>query len=111
MSRQPCTPQGQSACQSYAPGHQLHAIHAKHVGRTPWGWRDGVVVNVHGSDVSVQYLEQNHRLRVWHHRHLRELHVGDAVRVHERYYVLGGPFGWVNTVVSGGLGPVPEPEH
>ena len=31
------------------------------------------------------------------------------MRVHEQYYVLGGPFGWVNVVVTGGLGAVPEP--
>ena len=38
-----------------------------------------------------------------------EIPVGGPVRVHEEYYVIGGPFGWLNVVVRGGLGPVPAP--
>lgn len=29
--------------------------------------------------------------------------------MHEQYHVLGGPFVWVNVVLTGGLGRVPEP--
>ena len=97
-------------CRSYLPGHNTHWIHAKHVGRTPWGWRDAVVTGLEDGWTAVTYLESGHRLRLWHHVDLaRELVVGAPVRVHEQYDVLGGPFGWVNCVVRGGLGPVPEP--
>ena len=107
MSRKPCTP-GRSNCQAYWPGHQLHWIPAKFVGQAPWGWRDGVVTAIHGSDVTVQYVETDHVLRLWHHRQLR-LAVGQPVRVHERFHVAAGPFGWANVAVTNGLGPVPEP--
>lgn len=77
--------------------HRLHPIHVKNVGRTPWAWRDGVVVAVNGEDVVVQYIEPDHRLRVWHHHHRRDLRVATRLRVDERDYVLSGPFGWLNT--------------
>ena len=107
--RQACIRQGTLPCQSYGPGHNLHVIHGKHVGRTPWGWRDGVVVSSSGGDVVVEYLEAEHRVTLWHHAPIAAVRPGSPVRVHERYYVLGGPFGWLNVVVTGGLGAVPEP--
>ena len=105
-ARQPCLGR---PCTCYAPGHQMHFIHAKQVGRTPWGWRDGVVTAARGCEVTVQYLQTDHTLRVWHHRPLPVV-AGQPVRVHEQFYVLGGPVGWANVVVTGGLGAVPEPE-
>ena len=108
MSRTPCSMHGPRPCQPFHAGHHIHPIHARHVGETPWGWRDGVVTAVHGSDVTVQYLETDHVLRVWHHRPLPVV-VGDPVRVHERYYVVSGSWGWASVVVTGGLGAVPEP--
>ena len=39
----PCVVSDDVFCRSYLPGHHTHWIHAKHVGRTPWGWRDAVV--------------------------------------------------------------------
>lgn len=107
--RRPCIRPGTLPCQSYAPGHNLHVIHGKHVGRTPWGWRDGVVVSTNGGDVVVEYLETGHQVRLWHHASLAAVRAGSPVRVHEQYYVLGGPFGWLNVVVMDGLGAVPEP--
>ena len=105
-----CSTDAAGRCQSYRPGHNTHWIHAKHVGRTPWGWRDGVVTDVRGLVVAVRYLIEDHDVRLWHHEDLfPEVRHGDPVRVHERYYVLGGAFGWLNVVVSGGLGAVPEP--
>lgn len=106
--RYPCIERGTLPCQSYGAGHNLHAIHARHVGRTPWGWRDGVVTAVAGVDVFVRYLEADHEVRLWHHRVLG-VTAGSLVRVHEQYYVLGGPFGWANVHVSDGLGALPQP--
>ena len=106
----PCVVRDDDFCRSYLPGHHTHWIHAKHVGRTPWGWRDAVVTGIDAGWTTVTYVEGGRPVRLWHHVDLgAELAVGGPVRVHERYYVLGGPFGWVNVVVEGGLGPVPEP--
>jgi hypothetical protein len=107
--RTPCVLSA-SGCQSYLPGHHTHWIHAKHIGRTPWGWRDAVVTGLGEGWTSVTYVESGRPVRLWHHVDLTgEVEVGAPVRVHERYHVLGGPFGWLNVVVVGGLGPVPEP--
>ncbi len=106
----PCVVRGGAPCSSYLPGHWTHWIHAEHVGRTPWGWRDAVTSGLDGCWTTVTYLESGRQVRLWHHTKLAgELAVGAPVRVHERYYVLGGPFGWLNVVAQGGLGPVPEP--
>jgi hypothetical protein len=54
-------------CQHYAAGHNTHWIHAKHVGRSPWGWRDGVVRRIDGLWLTVDYVQVAGALRVWHH--------------------------------------------
>ena len=106
----PCIVEDDELCQSYRPGHHTHWIHAKHIGRTPWGWRDAVVDGVDEGWVAATYVVSGRQLRLWHHVDLAgEVRAGAPVRVHERYYVLGGPFGWLNVVVEGGLGPVPDP--
>ena len=106
----PCVIRDDARCSSYLPGHHTHWIHAKHVGRTPWGWRDAVVSGLDGGWTTVTYVETGRQVRLGHHADLAgEADVGAPVRLHERYYVLGGPFGWLNVVVEGGLGPVPEP--
>ena len=106
----PCVVRDDDFCRSYLPGHHTHWIHAKHIGRTPWGWRDAVVTGVDGGWTTVTYVESGRPVRLWHHVDLAdELSIGAPVRLHEGYYVLGGPFGWVNVVVEGGLGAVPEP--
>ncbi len=98
-------------CQAYHPGHNTHWIHARRVGETPWGWRDAVVGGLDGRWVSVTYVDDGRQVELWHHDELTDaLPVGAPVRVHEQYYVLGGPFGWLNVLVRGGLGPVPTPE-
>lgn len=102
---------GNGYCQIYHPGHNMHFIHAQYVGRTPWGWRDGVVdyLTPEGWAV-VRYLFEDGAARVWHHAKLAKfVKPGDSVRLHEQDHALGGPFGWVNVAVQGGLGPVPEP--
>lgn len=97
-------------CQRYGNGHNTHCIHANHVGRTPWGWRDGLVVAIAGRCVTVDYLHSGAQVRLWHHEDLSaEIAHGQPVRVHEQYHVLGGAFGWVNVNVDGGLGAVPAP--
>jgi hypothetical protein len=99
-------------CSAYWPGHNMHFIHAKHVGRTPWGWRDGIVESVTDGWAEVRYLLEEGRVSVWHHTELATLlSPGDPVRVHERFHALGGPFGWLNVEVRGGLGAVPDPEE
>ena len=106
----PCVVRDGAHCQSYLPGHHTHWIHAKHVGRTPWGWRDAVVGSIDGCWTTVTYVASGRQVRLWHHAELAgELVVGAPVRVHERYYVLGGPFGWLNVVVKDGLGAVAQP--
>lgn len=98
-------------CHSYHPGHQVHAIHAKRVGQTPWGWRDAVVVEAVDRVLTVEYL-QGGRAVLWHHVPLgHELPPGSPLRVHERYYVIGAPLGWLNVLVTEGIGAVPEPEE
>ena len=105
----PCT---ESPCRSYAPGHLVHVIHAKHVARTPWQWRDGVVTGLDGETLRVAYLEHDHELTLWHHVPLDDVvSVGSPVRVHEKHHVLGGPFGWVSLVITNRLGDLPDPVH
>lgn len=105
-----CRTYGGDRCQHYAPGHNTHCIHAKHVGRSPWGWRDGLVALIDGHWLHISYVGDSGEVRVWHHEALGdEVAVGDPVRVHEGLHVLGGPFGWLNVIAQGGLGAVPEP--
>ena len=106
----PCSARNGASCELYFPGHHTHWIHASRVGSTPWGWRDALVGGIDGRWITLTYLESGRRVRVWHHASLAgEVEVGAPVRLHEQYYVLGGPFGWPNVVVRGGLGAVPEP--
>jgi hypothetical protein len=86
-------------------GHRMHWIHAKQVGRTPWGWRSGTVLSVDGQWVTVVYTRRPGIVRLWHHEELgAALRPGTRVRVHEAYHALAGPFGWVNVLVHGGHG-------
>ena len=98
-------------CGSFRPGHRMHWIHTKRIGQTPWGWRDGTVSDVDDRWLIVRYLTEHASVRVWHHEALADaITLGSPVRVHEEYYALGGPFGWVNVIVDGGLGQKPAPE-
>lgn len=97
-------------CQSYWPGHHMHCIHAKRIGQSPWGWRDGTVCAIEGLWVAIQYVTTEGSVRAWHHESLaEELIVGVPLRVHEGYHALSGPFGWINVLVAAGVGPIPEP--
>jgi len=101
---------GSPQCRSFHPGHHTHWIHARRLGETPWGWRDAVVREVDGCSITVVYLDGGRPVRLWHHEPLTdELEVGGPVRLHEQYYALGSPLGWLNVVVRGGRGPVPVP--
>ena len=87
----------------------MHWIHAKVVGKSPWGWRDGVVVAVDpGGVLTIEYLLQAGQVQLWHHQPLAAP-VGSPVRVHEGFHAVGGPFGWCNVFLLSGLGAVPEP--
>jgi len=54
-------------CQLYWAGHNTHWIHAKHIGRTPWGWRDAAVTGIDGRWLTVDYVLDSGTLRLWHH--------------------------------------------
>ena len=93
---------------SYHPGYELHFIHARHLGRTPWGWRAGTVSEVREDGVSVDYLLEPGHVEVWHHEALPVV-VGTPVRVHEQYHAIDVDGAWRNVRLTGGLGGVPEP--
>ena len=99
-------------CMAYRVGHNIHAIHARRVGQTPWGWRDAVVIGVEGEELVLAYVEwERDPIVVWHHRPSlgAGLTVGEPVRVHEQYGVVGTASGWHSVVITGGIGPVPAP--
>lgn len=105
-----CAPRSGKRCESYWPGHHMHFIHAKLIGQTPWGWRDGVVAQLASQWVEVEYTEEDGRVSLWHHRPVSAgLAAATLVRVHEEYHALGSRAGWLNVLVEGGLGPVPSP--
>lgn len=98
-------------CGTYRDGHDLHAIQAKLIGQTPWGWRDAVLMSVDGQTIELAYVHEHARPTLWHHRVLgRLLRPGEPVRLHEQYRALGTPHGWYSVRISNGLGAVPEPE-
>jgi hypothetical protein len=95
----------------YKPGFHIHFIQAKKIGQTPWGWRPGVVSAVEGQTATVSYVQEDGDVTLWHHAPLDDLEVGLPVRVHEQSHVLETVGSWRNVALTGGLGPVPEPEH
>ena len=104
-----CSSDTTGPCRRYNPGHNMHAIHAKHIGRSPWGWRDAVVIGLDGCWLTVEYFLEEAHLTLWHHQALtNEVCPDTPVRVHEQLHALGGRFGWLNVVVQGGLGAVPS---
>jgi hypothetical protein len=100
-----------SDCQLYRPGHNIHAIQGRLVGEMPWEWRDAVVVTVDGQRATLSYLLDDGTPTIWYHRPLSALvRAGDAVVIHERYYIVrtGGNVFCVE--LADGIGPVPEPD-
>lgn len=108
-----CILMGYDCCQSFHPGHNMHWIHARHVGESPWGWRDGVVSAASADGfVTVEYVLEAGRVEAWHHSPVvANLAKGTPVRVHEGYRTLSGPMGWLHLLISSGLGAVPKPEN
>jgi len=97
-------------CQSFGPGHNMHVIHASHVGRTPWGWRAAVLTAVRPDGTLDIRYDRSVTVALWHHEDLtRLLRVGDHVRLHEQYDTLRCRAGLINVAVRGGLGPVETP--
>lgn len=108
----PCTAaDGLHECGSHLPGHVLQRVHSKLLGRTPWGWCDGVVTTVEeGGWLTVETTEDVAPVRAWHHRDLRAaLRPATRVRVHARHQALAGPLGVLSLVVPEDAHPVPEP--
>ncbi len=99
-------------CSSYRAGHLAHWIQAKLVGRTPWGWRDGIVEECGGHTVRIRYLTQDATVVCWHHNDLsRQLRPGAPVRLHEEFHMLAIPRAWICVLVTDGLGRVPTPDN
>lgn len=96
---------------SYRPGHAMHPIHARLLGEQPWGWRDGIVrASGEGTHV-IDYLAESGEITV-RSTLLAQIAAGSPVRVHERLHALAHGSTWYSVQRdSGGLGPVPEPEH
>ena len=97
-------------CPDYRPGHQIHYLQSRLAGRTPWGWRDGVMSRSADGVHVVTYVFEAGEVEVW--SALRPaLAVGMPVRLHERLHVLDVAGTWLNVEKrSPGLGAVPEPE-
>ena len=86
-----CNSDATGLCRRYNPGHNMHWIHANHVGRSPWGWRDAVLDGLDGRWLTVEYFLEEADLSLWHHQALNdEVCLGDPVRVHEELHALGG---------------------
>lgn len=104
---------GDGRCTFYGGGHNMHPSHARRVGETPWGWRDAVVASVTPDGwIGFDYVVESGHVVAWHHQDLSaQLALGVPVRVHEGYFTLGTPFGWLCLFIESGLGPVPEPRH
>lgn len=106
MPNQPRTEHPQN-CQNYGPGHTMHWVHAKQVGKTPWGWRDGFARTT--ADVIVVAYAGGGSIEVWHHRRL-DFPPGTPVRVHEQFHALAVASLWINVDIrNGGAGAVLEP--
>lgn len=106
-----CIHHGDSVCQAYWPGHNMHWIHARKIGESPWGWRDGVM-SASSADgfVTIAYALDIGCVWAWHHDPVvAKLAPGTPVRVHEGLYALSSPLGWVNLLISSGLGATPAP--
>lgn len=82
--------------QNYSVGHDMHVIHAKRLGQTPWGWRPGTVGWVDGQTASIEYLLEEGSVEIWHHEPLDMLSVGTPVRIHEGYHALDIAGQWLN---------------
>jgi hypothetical protein len=81
-------------------------------GESPWGWRDAVVTAMRGLEVTVEYVTDEGRPVLWHHRPLEEyVAVGDPVRMHERYSLMDARGHWFSVRLADGLGPVADPDH
>ncbi|MDQ6687686.1 MAG: hypothetical protein M3Z50_08775 [Actinomycetota bacterium] len=111
-SPHPLSPCPSSPCQSYNRGHQIHFIQARHVGESPWGWRDATITDIDEGKVLLAYVHEDGNPVVWHHRPLSGvLSAGEVVRLHEGLRVLGTPSGWFCVAIEHGLGAVPEPDE
>jgi hypothetical protein len=106
-----CSLNDDGRCRHYGSGHALHQIQARHIGQSPWGWRDAVVVTVDGLYLELRYLAEDVEFTAWHHQELG-LVPGDPVRVNQSAgAVLQGKFGGVNVAHDSPVTAVPEPEH
>lgn len=102
-----------ASCKSYAPGHRLHAIHARLIGETPWAWRDAVVRSIDADNIAVlKYDADGGTRRVWHHHDLSIMcPPGSRVKLREFRHALAFAGVVLNVDVIGGAGPGAAPEH
>ncbi|NUT58410.1 MAG: hypothetical protein HOQ00_06135 [Agromyces sp.] len=95
-------------CRSFLPGHQMHPIHAGAVGRTPEGWRDGVITTIDDGVVTIDYLLEDASTVVWYHRDVRgSVRMGEPVAVHEQYHALQIGRRLLNVTISTGARSAP----
>lgn len=111
--RSRCNFVGYQVCQAFYPGHNVHWIHARHIGESPWGWRDGVVTSTtEDGFITVEYTLEQGAVEAWHHGEIiGRLTRGTPVRIHEGYYVLALGGRYLNLLISSGLGAVPKPQE
>ena len=101
-------PCNSTPCHAFWPGHQMHPIHAGAVGRTPEGWRDGLITAIDGGMVTVAYLHEVASAVIWHHRDFRgSVRLGEPVAVHEGYHALQIGRRLLNAAIISGAGGTP----
>ena len=97
-------------CPHFGPGHQVHFLHLRELGRRPWGWRAGTVAEVLGREVVVVAYLDGGTATLWHHEALDHLPVGYPVRLHEELHALEAGAAVLNVALADGIGAVPAPE-
>jgi hypothetical protein len=111
-SRNPTGPKP-AECGMYLPGHQMHFIHAKHLGLSPHEWRaatvtDATELSTGGHLLTVDYLDEPGWAWVWHHARVPDVCDGYPLRVHERLHALDVGAGWLNVDLVASSTPAHE---
>ena len=97
-------------CQSFAPGHHVHSVHAGLIARAPWGWRTALVTNVQADDVIDLLYVGGGTVRAWHHARITPtLKLAQRIGVHEGLHALRINGRLLNAHLTDGIGPVREP--
>ena len=100
----PCT--ASARCRVYAAGHRVHGIHTGMLLRSPWGWRDAVVLSIDEENVAVlRYATADGTCSVWHHHDLSVMcPPGSSLLVHEQRHAVAVGSVVLNVHVADGVG-------